>query len=602
MAGRSVRVFSGKSLFVALAIGGSLAACSSSSSPTGRDSGGALDVASLGAGGTVDTGGVLGTGGATGTGGALVGGTDGGAGGIDANLADRPSDSSGLGGRASGGAAGGTTRTGTGGAGSGGRLGSGGQGTAVDGGSTASGGAGGKSGSGGAVDGGSTASGGAGGKSGSGGAVGSGGTASGGAGGKSGSGGAVGSGGSTQAGVDGGVASGLWVIGSHPDYQWADVPAEKVPWSHLTHLVLEFLEPTGSNGSYALDVTGYGPATMSAWKTAAQGYLTAAHAAGVKVICSLGGEGLGGAVFTEATATVAKSDALAAIIATTLIDMGFDGVDIDWEETYDAAGAARLLHSLRAAWPSAIITTSVGPAYGDDQVAINRTLAAVKDDVDAYMIMLYIPGDQTWTWWVVPVPLTPLHGTPTPWGEVQAYSADRELEVWTSVGVPASKLILGVGGFGLAWVDSNRDKIAPVAPYANYDALSADPTCSASPWTCAAPADTEKSPSSCSDNRVTQKWVDQAVAASNGALQLKTDTVGEVTYWAAPASDQLVTVPSPCGSGTVDVGLIFYETPTSMTSKVSYCNGKGMRGMEFWTMGQMVDASGRYPILEAAKP
>jgi hypothetical protein len=109
-------------------------------------------------------------------------------------------------------------------------------------------------------------------------------------------------------------------------------------------------------------------------------------------------------------------------------------------------------------------------------------------------------------------------------------------------------------------------------------------------------------PSRCSDNHVTQKWVDQVVAASNGALQLKTDTVGGVTYWAAPAPDQLVKVASPCGSGTVDLGLIFYETPASMTDKLSYCNSKGMRGMEFWTMGQMVDANGRYPILETVKP
>jgi GH18 family chitinase len=562
-----------------LVLMGMISACSSDSGSGRKDSGGAaqIDAGSTlsGTGGRLGIGGSVGTGGVVvgqaGTGGAVVGGRDGGSG-TDANLSGIGGGFIGLGGMATGGAVatGGRTRRGTGGSGGvamGGRVGTGGQG---GGGSTAPGGT-----------------------IGTGGQIGAGGTATG---------GQVGSGGGTGTGGSGGAPTGLWIIGSHPDYQWSDVPPTQVPWSHLTHMVLAFLEPTGSNGSYALDVTGYGPSTLSAWKTAAQGYITAAHAAGVKVICSLGGEALGGAVFTEATGTVAKSDALAGTITSILGGMGFDGVDIDWEESYSATGVVRLVHSLRAAWPTGIITTSVGPTYGDEQVEIDRTLAAAKDDVDAFMIMLYIPGDQTWTWWVVPIPLTPLHGTPTPFGETQPYSADRELEVWTSVGVPASKLILGVGGFGLAWVDSNNDQIAPVAPYANYEALSNDPTCSAPPWTCAAPADTEKAPSRCSDNHVTQKWVDEVVAASNGALQLKTDTVGEVTYWAAPATNQLVTVASPCGSGTVDVGLIFYETPASMTSKVSYCNTKGMRGMEFWTMGQMVDASGHYPILETVKP
>lgn len=365
--------------------------------------------------------------------------------------------------------------------------------------------------------------------------------------------------------------------------------------------LLDFLEPTDSGGSFGVTVTGHGPSTLAAWTTEAQKYIAAAHAAGVKVIVSYGGEGLGGDVFSVATRTTADSDALAAAMVSTAQSIGFDGVDLDWEEQFNAAGAVRLLHSLRTRWPGGLVTVDVGPTYGFEQNAIAKTMGAAKDDVDAVMVMSYIPGDRTWTWWVVPVPLTPLHGTPVPWGGTQTYSVDADFAAWTGAGLPASKLIMGVGGFGLAWGDTNDDSIAPVVPYANDNALANDPTCSNSPWTCGAGADTEVAPLSCTDNHVTQKWVDQALAAAP-SLTLKNDTVGGVTYWGAPAPNQLASVPSPCGSGTAKVGLIFYETPTSMAAKVSYATSKGMRGMEFWTLSQTANEAGAFPIIQAAKP
>jgi len=396
--------------------------------------------------------------------------------------------------------------------------------------------------------------------------------------------------------------AGMWVVGSHPDYHWGRVPAEQVPWSHLTHLFLSFLEPAGRDGNYRLEVTGFGPPTLAAWRAAAQGYIAAAHAEGVQVVCDLGGAGLGGAVFTEATANATRSDALAAAIVTTLRDIGFDGVDLDWEQNVDADGVAMLLHSLRSAWPNGIVTVAAGPAYGDREAAFANTVAAVASEIDAVMLMTYIAPDQTWTWWVVPVPLTPLHGAATPWGETQPYSIDREISVWTAAGVPASKLVMGVGGFGLVWADTNGDGIAPVAPYSNTQALADDPTCSNPPWTCAAAADTEVAPYPCTDNHVTQEWVDRALGVAGSALQLHDDDVGDVTYWGATARNDLASVPDPCGTGQIRAGLIFYETPRSMSAKVAYATGNDMLGMEFWTLSQMRSSSGSYPNLEAVKP
>ena len=193
--------------------------------------------------------------------------------------------------------------------------------------------------------------------------------------------------------------AGTWVLASHPDYQWGEVPPSEVPWAHMTHLVLNFLEPAGQDGSYHLEVTGYGPPDLASWSAAAGQFIEAAHSQGVQVLCDLGGAGFGGAVFNEATSN-GHSDALAVAIVDNLRAIGFDGVDLDWEEDVRADGVVTLLQSLRRAWPEGIVTVAVEPAYGDDQVAFANTVAAAQADIDAVMVMSFGPPDQTWTWWV----------------------------------------------------------------------------------------------------------------------------------------------------------------------------------------------------------
>jgi GH18 family chitinase len=397
-------------------------------------------------------------------------------------------------------------------------------------------------------------------------------------------GGATGSGGS--AGTGGGTSAGYWVVGSHPDYQWSELPAAQVPWTHLTHLFVGFLEPVGSAGSYSIGVTGYGPETLSAWKTALQPYLQAAHAANVKVVADLGGAGLGGDVFSSASSSATNATALANAIVSGAKDLGLDGVDLDWEESFSASGAVTMLKALRTAWPEGIITVAVGPSFGSEQTQIAKTLHQAEDQVDAVMIMSYIAPVGSWGGWIVPVPNTPLFDA----APSQSYSADRDRAVWTAAGFSASKLVMGVGGFGIVWADTNNDNVAPVAPYAN----ASNPN---------GAADGELDPLPCTDNIITQKWVDATVAASNGALTLHDDDIGKVQYWAAPAKDQLVnvTVPSSCGRTKAKVGLILYETPASMANKAAYVQANSMRGMEFWTLAQCRNAQGAFPNIEAAR-
>lgn len=406
----------------------------------------------------------------------------------------------------------------------------------------------------------------------------------------------------TGTGIDTNVdvdVPGMWIVGSHPEYQWSDVPPEEVPYSSMTHLFLSFLEPAGTNGNYTMEVTGWGPQTMEEWTAMAREYIRLAHEANVKVLVDLGGMGGADEPFAEACRSESNNTALASTIVTTLQEIGFDGVDLDWEGgQYTGECAATILKALRAAWPTGIIATAVGPMYGPPAEEIAAGIMAAADDIDALMMMTYIPPDQTWTWWVVPVPTTPLHGTDTPWGNKQDYSIDRDRTVWTNLGMPASKIVMGIGGFGVVWADTNGDGLAPNAPYTNFNELATDPRCTEQ-YVCDNGADGERSPINCGDNKVTQSWLDGALAEANGKLTLQTDAVGGTTYWASPAPNDLATVTNPCGGGTIDVGSIYYESAASILLKKQYIEQYGMRGFEIWTLSQLKNASGQYPVLDA---
>jgi GH18 family chitinase len=201
-----------------------------------------------------------------------------------------------------------------------------------------------------------------------------------------------------------------------------------------------------------------------------------------------------------------------------------------------------------------------------------------KDDIDAFMPMTFLAIPQ-WGGWVLPIPPTPLYGYPG-----NGYSVDDNLKKWTAAGVPASKVIMGVGGFGSVWGDSNNDRKAPIAPYITVNGVGG--------------ADSETG-SLYDDGVVTWSWVKRVAESNPGRMIEAWDDVGKCSYWHAPAVDDLVA--TTAASKAIQTSLIFYETARSMTEKVNYARAQGMRGMNFWTLGQTMDG-GASPILETVLP
>ena len=139
-------------------------------------------------------------------------------------------------------------------------------------------------------------------------------------------------------------------IGYYPDWGKWHKPAytvDKVPYEKLTHVLWSFITPD-TDGSLRGDAADD--------PTALDEMVALGHAAGTKVIVSLGGGGQ-----SENFVPVASDDALRKKFVANLVqfvaDHNLDGLDMDWEWEYnpvpdaDTIAYNKLLTELRAALP-----------------------------------------------------------------------------------------------------------------------------------------------------------------------------------------------------------------------------------------------------------
>jgi chitinase len=150
----------------------------------------------------------------------------------------------------------------------------------------------------------------------------------------------------------------MWAKTQTPRYSAAQIPFHKI--THIAHAFLA-INPA-ADGSISIDPSLVEPALISG-----------AHAAGVKVLISIGGADASQA---PAFASVAKSDVLRKTFARNVHNFvtanGYDGVDIDWEvpnAPTDTQPCILLMQALRAEMPSPGFLLSMAipanpPGYG----------------------------------------------------------------------------------------------------------------------------------------------------------------------------------------------------------------------------------------------
>jgi chitinase len=390
-----------------------------------------------------------------------------------------------------------------------------------------------------------------GGKGGSGGTISTGGATA--QGGTPGNGGVIGAGGLVAGGtggggdagsIDGGAASGAWSMGYYASWDPTQYPIAEIEWSGLTHIAMAFYLP---NADGSMTLAGGNPQLET-------DLIAAAHAHGVKAVASIGGaDSQTGFKQATASATVA---AFAANLIALLTTIGYDGIDIDWEpmDKADEPAVIDIANRIRKAKPSALLTIPIG----EINVNLGADLsgfAAIAAAYDQLNIMSYGQAG-AWSGWKSWHSSALYHtdsATPT--------SIDSTVTLYLAASVPAAKLGIGIGFYGLCY---SSPVTAPDQALNGATLVAGDGTISYA-------------------NIMTEYY---------SASARKWDALARVPYLS------FATAHAPDGCTYIS-----YDDEQSIAEKVAYVKAKGLGGVIQWELNEgylsSAAAGQRNPLLKA---
>jgi chitinase len=234
--------------------------------------------------------------------------------------------------------------------------------------------------------------------------------------------------------MDGGTASGAWSMGYYASWDPAQYPISEIEWSGLTHIAMAFYLP---NQDGSMTLAGGNPQL-------ATDLIAAAHTNGVKAIASIGGaDSQSGFQKATASGTVAT---FAANLVSLLTSTGYDGIDIDWEpmDKTDEPAVIDIANRIRKAKPGALMTIPIG-AINVNLGADLTGFPAIAAAYDQLNIMSYGQAGawSGWKSWHSSALYQTDSATPT--------SIDSTVKLYLAAGVPAAKLGIGIGFYGLCY-------------------------------------------------------------------------------------------------------------------------------------------------------
>lgn len=233
--------------------------------------------------------------------------------------------------------------------------------------------------------------------------------------------------------------TGQWVLGYYVGYAINSYPIAQIDWSGLTHIAFA---PLTVKSNLTLDLsfddqngTGQQDAVALA---------NAAHAHGVKALLMLGGAGAGANIATAASR--ANRAAFVTTLTSALTTLGYDGIDLDWEDSVNLDDLVALAQALRAARPSILLTYPAGAINGNYQT-VDARMATLAQSLDQFNVQTYYPSTavagQGWSSWFNS-PVSGVTGS-TP------IAIDDTLQRYATAGIPKSKLGMGMSFYAICY-------------------------------------------------------------------------------------------------------------------------------------------------------
>ncbi len=346
------------------------------------------------------------------------------------------------------------------------------------------------------------------------------------------------------------AGAGLWCTGYYPGWTQGYLRATNINYSALTHVIHFALLPQ-SNGTLDSSANVVTPANSAS-------IITNAHAAGVKVLISVGGAG---SSFAGAAGPTYRATFISNLVQFAA-SRGYDGIDVDWEPLVagDAANFTNLVISLRAAMnaanPQWLLTAATASQPG--------LYAAVQDRLDQINLMTYdLSGP--WSGWIT-WHNSPLYdgGTRFPSTGGLVPSIDGMVNQFLAAGVPAVKLGVGVPFYGFVWSGG-----------------AGTPTGGA-----AFPR---------------QSWTTAPTTTTAAFRDILTNYYQPSRFaWDTNAQAPYLSINN---SGAANDKFISYDDETSCRAKVRYAAARGLGGVMIWELSQGYraeqPAGQREPLLQA---
>ena len=238
------------------------------------------------------------------------------------------------------------------------------------------------------------------------------------------------------------IVNGKWVVAYYAGWQQTYLPASAIDYSTVTHIVY-FAAVPNANGTLNLSANGVTNNTNQV------DLITRAHAAGVKVIFTVGGWNTE-AAFNGATSNATTRATFISNLVNAMQAGNYDGLDIDWErldlgaypnELNNYVTFSRELRTaMTAAKPGSLLTMAT-----QWEASISAAAAPYYDQIN---LMTYdLSG--VWEGWVS------WHnaaiydgGIKFPQTTKLVPSANGMIDSWIAAGVPKEKLGIGIDWYG----------------------------------------------------------------------------------------------------------------------------------------------------------